>query len=317
MKTLTFANGDQIPVIGLGTWSSEPDKVGAAVRVALEAGYRHIDCAAIYGNEAEVGAALKQAMRDGIIAREELWVTSKLWCSSFAEGDVLPALQKTLTDLQLDYLDLYLMHWPVALKKGVLLPKSAEEMISLEQRPLETTWKSMESLIDKGLCRHIGVSNFSIKKLTGILECARVKPEVNQIELHPYLQQPALLQFCKDHQIQVTGYSPLGSPGRPDIVRRPEHDVLMEDPVVLSIADQHNIAPSSVLLGWALQSGVVTIPKSVNAERIRQNLKAVDVVLNESDKKALQQLDKHCRYVDGHFWEMENGSYTLNNIWDE
>lgn len=317
MKTIQFNNGDQMPVLGLGTWKSAPGDVYNAVKTALRLGYRHIDCAFIYSNEAEIGQALTESFAEGVVSREELWITSKLWNDCHATEDVASGLQQTLTDLQLDYLDLYLIHWPVALKKGVFLPESGADLVSLETVPISATWAGMERLVDAGKCRHIGVSNFSLKKLTDLLATARIKPEMNQIELHPYLQQTGMLEFCAQNDVSLTAYSPLGSKDRPDGLKAEDEPILLEDPVIHAIAIEHNISLAQVLLGWALQRGTVVIPKSVNPERMAQNLAAAEVTLTTENMAAIAQLDRHRRYVDGSFWAMPGSAYTLTNLWDE
>ena len=165
MKTLQYANGDQMPILGLGTWNSAPGEVYAAVKDALGQGYRHIDCAAIYGNEAEIGQAITAAINEGIVTRDQLWITSKLWNNAHSPENVQPALEKTLSDLQIEWLDLYLIHWPVLIREGILYPESAEDLIPIDKIPVAQTWQTLEAMVDKGLCRHIGVSNFSIAKL--------------------------------------------------------------------------------------------------------------------------------------------------------
>ncbi|NEO85019.1 MAG: aldo/keto reductase [Spirulina sp. SIO3F2] len=317
MKTLEFANGDRLPMLGLGTWKSAPGEVYTAVKTALSLGYRHIDCAFIYGNEAEIGKALSEAFAEGVVQREDLWITSKLWNDCHAPADVASGLQQTLSDLQLDYLDLYLIHWPVALKKGVFLPESGADLVSLADLPLLDTWGAMEALVDQGLCRHIGVSNFSIKKLSNLVDHARLKPEMNQIELHPYLQQPAMLDYCQAQGVPLTAYSPLGSRDRPEGLKAADEPTLLEDPAVVAIATEHNISPAQVLIAWALHRGTVVIPKSVNLERQAQNLAAADVTLTDADIEAIAKLDRHRRYVDGTFWAREGSAYTLANLWDE
>jgi alcohol dehydrogenase (NADP+) len=317
MKTLKFSNGDSMPILGLGTWKSKPGEVYKAVKVALRVGYRHIDCARIYGNEAEIGKAFAECFQEGVVKREDIWVTSKLWNDSHAPEHVQPGLEETLSDLQLDYLDLFLMHWPVALKKGASFPLSAEKMISLDDLPLEATWGAMESLVDKGLCRHIGVSNVSLPKLKALVAAAKLKPEMNQVELHPYLQQNDLLGFCHQNGIHMTAYSPLGSPDRPDTFKTEGEPVLMADPTIVAIAKRRGVSPAQVLIAWAIHRGTAVIPKSVNSERIEQNLATADLSLTPEDLAEIASLDRHRRYVDGKIWVVENGPYTLANLWDE
>ncbi len=315
MRTLTFRNDDTMPALGLGTWKSAPGEVGAAVREALRIGYRHIDCAAIYGNEQEVGAALAKGMGDGV-ARDDLWVTSKLWCTHHRAADVRAGAEQTLSDLGLEHLDLYLVHWPVALVREPHSPLEPADLVSLDEIPLAETWGAMEALVDAGLVKHIGVSNYSVAKLEAHLD-ARIRPEMDQVEMHPYLRQPELVAFGKEHGIHVTAYSPLGSGDRPDVMRGDDDPVLLEDAAIASIAADLGATPAQVLLAWGLQRGTSVIPKSVNPERLEQNFAAASLELPADAMAAIDGLDRRRRYVDGTFWAPAGSPYSVASLWDE
>lgn len=316
MRTLEFKNKDKMPAFGLGTWKSAPGEVYSAVKTAIKSGYRHIDCAPIYGNEKEVGQALAECIDEGLVKREELWVTSKLWNTEHLEHDVIPALKKTLSDLQLEYLDLYLIHWPVSLKQGVGFPQSAEDFLSPEEAPISATWKAMEVAVENGLARHIGVSNFGVKRLEALLETAVHPPEMNQVESHPYLQQQGLLDYCHAHDIHLTAYSPLGSPDRPEGLKGANEPSLLDNPVIKEIAAEKQCSAGQILISWALHRGVSVIPKSVNPKRILENFEAQSVELNSEDIERIDALEKGFRYVTGSFWTFEGGPFTMDNIWD-
>lgn len=304
-------SGNVMPGFGLGTWKSDPGVVGAAIRTAIQqCNYRHIDCAAIYGNEKEIGTALKSLFDEGVVSREDLFLTSKLWNSKHAPKDVEPALRQTLADLQVEYLDLYLMHWPV-------VTNDDGEMVSLDEIPLIDTWKALEACRDKGLCKDIGVSNFSKKKLQDLCKDAKVKPAVNQIEMHPYLQMKDLVEYGTQEGIHFTAYSPLGSKDRPASIKNDNEKPILEDPTIMTIAEKHSATPAQVLISWALERGTSCIPKSTSPERLQQNIDATKLKLDQDDMETISKLDAHARYVDGSFWCNEGSPYTLENLWDE
>lgn len=316
MQELEFRNGDKMPALGLGTWLSKPGEVYKAILEAIRIGYRHFDCAHVYANESEIGDAFQQAFKEGLVSRDQLWITSKLWCDAHQKEAVLPALQTTLKHLQLDYLDLYLIHWPVAFHKR----KDNEDsiaFISLDEIPLEETWQAMIELKQKGFCKHIGVSNFSISKLQLIINQFKLQPEMNQIELHPYLQQKDMLEFCNRHGIHLTAYSPLGSAAAEKKLIGTNKSSLIKHPSIHAIAKQHQLSPAQVLIAWAIQRGTAVIPKSVNPQRLHQNFEASRLHLNDSNMDQIDQLDCHFRFIDGTFWAREQGPYTLQNLWDE
>ena len=298
-KYIILNTGAKIPKIGLGTWKSAPSVAGQSVETALQAGYRHIDGAAIYRNEKEIGQTYQNVFSTGQIKRDEVFITSKLWNTHHARADVLPALKQTLADLHLDYLDLYLMHWGVAVpntadaepldKNGILVtaPVSVRE-----------TWEAMEDLLKTGLVKAIGVSNFTGPMLVDLLSYAKILPAVNQVELHPYNSQQKLIQFCQYKNIAVMAYSPLGSPG----TREAGEPVLLEDEQVEKIAKAHNKSAAQVLLRWAIQRQIIVIPKSDHPDRIKINLEIFDFELSQVEMDALSKLDRRFRYTNPQSW---------------
>ena len=315
MKTLEFKNKDTMHAIGLGTWKAKGNEVKKAVKDALKAGMRHIDTAAAYGNEKEIGEALAEVFAEGNIMREDVFITSKLWNDAHKEGYVIPAIEKSLKNLQLEYLDLYLVHWPVAFKPGVNQPSKPSDYLSLEEVPLIETWKQMEKIKEDGYARHIGVSNFSKEKLEDLIKKAKIKPEMNQIELHPLLQQDKLIAFCKSQDIFVTAYSPLGSGDRSHDMKGEDEPNLLELAEIKEIAKRHNASAGQILINWHNQRGCAAIPKSTSKDHIQENFKAANIELSKADMDKISLLDRHYRFITGAFFEEESKGYT--DIYDE
>jgi alcohol dehydrogenase (NADP+) len=310
--------GATMPAIGLGTFGSDhvtPAQVAEAVRGAAAIAYRHFDCASVYGNEQEVGVAL-ESIRAGGVKREELWVTSKLWNDKHAEDDVIASCRKSLADLRLDCLDLYLVHWPFPNfhPPGCdVTSRSADAQPYIHENYMKT-WRKMEELVDLGLVRHIGTSNMTIPKLKLLLRDARIKPAVNEMELHPHFQQPELFRFVVNNGIQAVGYCPIGSPGRPERDRTPEDTAPTEDPVILKIAERHRIHPAVVCIKWAVQRGQTPIPFSIN--NYRANLAGVvGDPLSEEEMQQIANLDRNCRLIKGQVFLWKDGQ-TWEDLWD-
>jgi diketogulonate reductase-like aldo/keto reductase len=312
--------GAQMPAIGLGTFGSDhvsPAQVAKAVEDAAALGYRHFDCASVYGNEHQIGYALQEAMRRGV-RRDELWVTSKLWNDKHGESDVIPSCEKSLADLQLAYLDLYLVHWPFP---NFHPPGCDVTSRSADARPyihanFMRTWRKMEELVDRGLVRHIGTSNMTIPKLKLVLRDARIKPAVNEMELHPHFQQPELFEFVRANGIVPVGYSPIGSPGRPERDRTPEDSVPTQDPVIVRIASRLGVHPAAVCIKWAVQRGQTPIPFSTNRSHYRANLlSVVSEPLTRDDMDAISKIDRNCRLIKGQVFLWKEGQ-SWEDLWD-
>ncbi|NMC07237.1 MAG: aldo/keto reductase [Candidatus Lokiarchaeota archaeon] len=320
VPSFTTRTGAKIPAIGLGTFGSDRvpgEEIAAAVIGAAEVGYRHFDCAAVYGNEHLIGKSLKTIM-DGGVQREDLWITSKLWNDKHDEADVIPACEKTLKDLQLDHLDLYLVHWPFP---NFHPPGCDAASRSKDARPYiheeyMKTWRQMEKLVDMGLVRHIGTSNMTVPKLRLVLRDARIKPEVEEMELHPHFQQPGLFNFVVENKMIPIGYSPVGSPARPDRDKTPEDSVDIEDPVIVKIAERLKVHPAVVCVAWASKRGQIPIPMSVNRRNYLANLQAVaNNPLTKEDMDAIARIDKNCRLIKGHVFLWKDGQ-TWEALWD-
>jgi len=312
--------GATMPAIGLGTFGSDsvgPNQVAEAIKGAAAIGYRHFDCASVYGNEKAVGASLEDVMRSGV-KRQDLWVTSKLWNDKHGEQDVIASCERSLADLRLDYLDLYLVHWPFPNfhPPGCDVTSRSPDAKPYIHGSYMKTWRKMEALVERKLVRHIGTSNMTIPKLKLVLRDARIKPAVNEMELHPHFQQPELFQFVVENGVQPIGYCPLGSPGRPERDRTPEDTAPIEDPVIIRIAQRHGIHPASVCIKWAVQRGQTPIPFSVNPRNYAANLQAASGDwLNDEEMRAIAAIDRNCRLIKGQVFLWKDGQ-TWEDLWD-
>jgi alcohol dehydrogenase (NADP+) len=312
--------GARMPAIGLGTFGSDHvsrAEVATAVEGGAEVGYRHFDCASIYGNEPQIGYALQQALRAGI-QREQLWITSKLWNDKHGEDEVIPSCRQSLSDLRLDYLDLYLVHWPFPNHHppGCAVTSRSEDSKPYIHTEFMKTWRKMEELVDSGLVRHIGTSNMTIPKLKLLLSDARIKPAVNEMESHPHFQQPELFEFLRANAIVPVGYSPIGSPGRPDRDRTAEDSVPTQDPVIVRIANRLGIHPAVVCVKWAVQRGQVPIPFSINRNHYLANLEGVvSEPLTEVDMREIAAIDRNCRLIKGQVFLWKEGQ-SWEDLWD-
>ncbi|XP_072874781.1 aldo-keto reductase family 1 member C1 isoform X2 [Chlorocebus sabaeus] len=275
------------------------NKALEATKLAIEAGFRHIDSAHLYNNEEYVGLAIRSKIADGTVKREDIFYTSKLWCNSHRPELVRPALERSLKNLQLDYVDLYLIHFPVSLKPGEEpIPKDENGKVLFDTVDLCATWEAMEKCKDAGLAKSIGVSNFNRRQLEMILNKPglKYKPVCNQVECHPYLNQRKLLDFCKSKDIVLVAFSALGSHREKPWVDQ-NSPVLLEDPVLCALAKKHKQTPALIALRYQLQRGVVVLAKSYNEQRIRENMKVFEFQLTSEDMKAIDGLDRNIRYL--------------------
>ncbi len=315
-----LSSGAYLPAIGLGTFGSDHASHGAvadAVKYAASVGYRHFDCASVYDNESQIGLAFEELFRNGL-KREEVWITSKLWNDKHGENDVIASCKKSLADLRVDYLDLYLVHWPFPNHHppGCDVTARNPHAVSYIHENYMRTWRQMEELVDRGLVRHIGTSNMTIPKMKLVLRDARIRPAVNEMELHPHFQQSEFFAYLLENGIQAIGYSPIGSPARPERDRTPEDTSPTEDPVIRKIADRLGVHPAVVCIKWAVQRGQTPIPFSTNPRNILGNLKGVvGEPLTSEDMNAIRMIDRDCRLIKGQvFLWKENQSWK--DLWD-
>lgn len=317
---VTFYNGAQIPVVGLGTFGSDnytPDQVAAAVKQAIKLGYRHLDCASIYGNEKEIGGILQEVFAEGIVKREELWITSKVWNNM--HQDVIGSCQRSMADLGVDYLDLYLVHWPFPNHhaQGVTVDSRDPHAVPYIHENYMKTWRDMEKLVVMGLVKNIGTSNMTIPKMELLLRDCVIKPVVNEMEMHPHFQQPELFDYLASKDIRAIGFCPIGSPGRPDRDKTPEDTIPMEDPLIVAIAEKHGIHPAIVCVKWAAQNGQIPIPFSVKPEKFMSNLRCVtEDPLTDQEMASIKTINKRNRFIKGQVFTWVTAR-DWNDLWDE
>jgi D-xylose reductase len=297
-----------MPVVGLGLWQVGRAETAGLVQGAIRAGYRHLDCACDYGNEAEVGHGVRAALAAAACRREELWITSKLWNTYHARAHVRPAVERTLRDLQADYLDLYLVHFPIAQAfvpfevryppEWLYDPTALDSRMRLAKVPLSETWTAMEALVTAGLVRNIGVCNYNCALLRDLLAYATIAPAVLQVELHPYLTQDKLVRFCREAGIAVTGFSPLGALSYLPLGMARREESALEQVPVRDAAQRHGKTPAQVVLRWGVQRGTAVVTKTCRPERLAENLAVFDFELSADEMAAIGALNRNRRFND-------------------
>ena len=324
--TQTINVADQtMPAVGLGLWKIDPSAVAQAVYEAIKAGYRHLDSAADYGNEVQVGEGIARAIAEGLCSREELWVTSKLWNTYHRKEHVEAACRKSLDDLGLDYFDLYLVHFPIALSyvdfqdryppEWIFNPSAEMPSMQLDRVPLSETWKAMEQLVGAKLARQIGICNYSASLLHDLMNYAHIKPAMLQIESHPYLTQEALIRTAQSYDIAVTAFSPLGALSYVALDMASEAETVLTQPVVLAAAQRTGATPAQVVLRWGLQRGTAVIPKTSNPQRLLENVSLSGFTLTDDEMAAISGLNRNRRFNDpGAF--CEEAFNTFHSIYD-
>lgn len=314
--------GAEMPAIGMGTFGSDHagnELVADAVRMAIDMGYRHFDCAACYGNEANIGEVFTEAFEKGTVKREDLFIVSKVWNDMHGDGDVLIACAKSLKDLKLDYLDMYYLHWPFPNYHAPHVDVSSR---SADAKPFSVdrfmaTWRQMERLVDMGLTKHIGMSNMTIPKLKAVLPLCRIKPAAIEMELHPAFQQQELFDYVRSQGIEVIGFCPLGSPDRPERDKTPEDVADLQMPEIREIAEAHNCHPVLVALKWAVQRGQTPIPFSTKERNLLSNLKCVtEDPLTDAEMEKIAGLERGNRLVKGQVF-LWPGADDWRELWDE
>ncbi len=314
-------NGMVIPGIGMGTFGNDrytSEEVSNAVYGSIEAGYRLFDCAAAYGNEKDIGEVFARAFSNGIVQRQEMTIMTKVWNDMHGQGDVLVACAQSLRDLKLDYLDVYMVHWPYPTyhAPGAHLDGINPNAVPFSLDEYMSVWRQMEKLVDMGLVRSIGMSNMTITKLEQVLPLCRIKPAVLEVEINPTFQQPKLFEYCQAHHIQLIAYSPMGSPCRPERDTEPGDVVTFDMPELQEIAKAHNCHPATICVKWAVQRGQIPIPFSVTQRNYTGNLKCTtEDFLTDEEMETLRKADKNARLIKGKVFLWE-GAESWRDIWD-
>jgi len=308
MMTFSLSTGAALPAVGFGFWKVERSDAAKVAQKAINVGYRHLDCACDYGNEVEVGHGIAQAIDTGLCRRDDLWITSKLWNTFHSAEHVRMACEKSLEDLGLKQLDLYLIHFPIAQKyvpfdmrypPGWFFDPAAPEVRMEETRvPISETWAAMEKLVDDGLVKHIGICNFGTSLLRDLLSYARIRPAVLQVESHPFLVQEKLLRYCQQEKIAFTAFSPLGAASYYSLGMAAPHESLLDHSVVQCIALEKHRSAAQVLLRWGVQRGTSVIPKTSRVARMKENLQLFDFELSPDEMQSISGLDRHRRFND-------------------
>lgn len=314
LSALQLPDGGALPSLGLGTWKIANELAPQVIRDAVRVGYRHFDCACDYGNESEVGAGIRLGLDDGHCKRDDLWITSKLWNTYHEPQHVRAACERSLKDLGVDELDLYLIHFPIALAfvpfeeryppEWLFDPAAENPAMKPIKVPYSETWGAMEDLQRAGLVKRIGVSNLTISLLREVLSSCSIRPAVHQIELHPYLTQQRMVRYCHEENIAVTAFSPLGADSYISLGMAGEEERLLADSAVLQVAAKHNKSAAQVALRWAVQRGTIPIPKTQSVPHLEENLAIYDFALSDEEMACIDALDRHRRFNDpGEFGE--------------
>lgn len=313
IPTITLKpTGQKMPLIGFGAWKVPNATCADTIYNAIKAGYRLIDGAEDYANEKECGEGVRRAIADGIIKREDIFITSKLWNTFHQKDHAVELAKRSLADWGLEYFDLFLIHFPIAQKyvdpaeryPPGLLTDVEKGIIEFEDVSIAETWAALESLVDAGLVKNIGVSNFNAGLVRDLLTVARIRPSVLQIEHHPYLTQPALIDYIQAQGIAITGYSTFGPQSFLEMGQERAHNtpLVLEHETVNAIASAHGKSPAQVILRWATQRNIAVIPKSNNVDRLKQNLESASFDLTEEEIKQISALNINLRFNDPNDW---------------